>query len=37
MEETKVARHVEQVMSGQSEKIEKLDFSSNSGGLKKVK
>ena len=36
MEETEFARHEEQAMSGQSEnRLKILDFSSNSGGLRK--
>jgi hypothetical protein len=36
MEETKFARHEEQVMSGQSEnRLKNLDFSSNRGSLRK--
>ena len=38
IEETKVVRHEDQVMSRKSEnRLKNLDFSSNSGGLQKVK
>ena len=38
MEETKLARHEKQVIRGQSEnRLNNLDFSSNSGSLEKVK